>query len=221
MQKNIAILLFLFLLLIFPFYSSNSQHLLFTKHFQIFSPDKILANKISALVENSYSNFVNFFGDSLQGIIKVYIAENEDRFQELAGEELPHWSLAVALPKTNTIILKSPNWHKFGRSLKEVLQHELAHIFLVNFVNGKKFPLWLNEGFAVWQSEKWGWDDKITVAKAVITNSLLSLTRIDSLNYEASSFLILSSILFRSSVFIIWPTAPISLANFSSIHDFS
>ena len=166
---------------------SQEPNLITSPHFQIFSEDKTFGEKDGLILEKSYKNFVIFFGDSVTVPVQVYVAESKEKFQELVGKELPQWSLAVALPKRKTIIIKSPSWHKSGKSLTEVLQHELAHLFLINYLDEQYLPLWLNEGFAVWQSEKWGWDDRILLARAVLTGSLLSLAKIDSLNHFSES----------------------------------
>ncbi len=182
MPKSRIFLSILFSLLLFSISSTQQQNLIATSHFQIFSQDKNFGQVVGSILEKSYKSFTDFFGESTAVPVKVYVAESKIEFQELVGIELPEWSLAVAVPKRNVIVIKSPSWHKSGKSLSEVLQHELAHLFLFNYLDDRYLPLWLNEGFAVWQSEKWGWDDRILMAKAVLTGSLLSLTKIDSLN---------------------------------------
>jgi len=174
-------------LILFSISIGQEQNLIATPHFQIFSLDKSFGEKVGVILEKSYSNFVDFFEDSLKIKVEVQVAESKEKFQALVGEKIPEWTLAVALPKRNAIVIKSPGWHKSGKSISEVLQHELAHLFLVNYLDEQYLPLWLNEGFAVWQSEKWGWDDRILLARAVLTGSLLSLSKIDSLNHFSES----------------------------------
>ncbi len=180
-------LVLLISLFVFSTSVSPEQNLVATQHFQIFSQDKNFGERVGLILEKSYLNYVNFFGDSLRVPVQVYVAESQEEFQKLVGPGLPEWSLAVAVPKRNVIVIKSPSWHKSGKSLSEVLQHELAHLFLFNYLDDRYLPLWLNEGFAVWQSEKWGWDDRILMARAVLTGSLLSLAKIDSLNHFSES----------------------------------
>lgn|SRR5574341_401759 len=182
MLKYKLTLVLLFSLFVFSASVKPEESLIATSHFQIVSQDKKFGQVVGSILEKSYLNFSSFFGESLAVKVKVYVAESKTEFQEMVGTELPEWSLAVALPKRNMIVIKSPSWHKGGKSLSEVLQHELAHLFLFNYLDDQYLPLWLNEGFAVWQSEKWGWDDRILLARAVLTGSLLSLTKIDSLN---------------------------------------
>lgn len=174
-------------LLLFSISIGQEQNLITKPHFQIFSQDKNFGVNLGIVLEKGYANFVHFFGDSLHTEVKVHVAESEEKFKTLVGEKIPEWTLAVALPSRNTIVIKSPSWHKSGKSINEVLQHELAHLFLVNYIDEQYLPLWINEGFAVWQSEKWGWDDRILIARAVLTGSLLPLARIDSLNHFSES----------------------------------
>ncbi|EQB63936.1 MAG: hypothetical protein RBG1_1C00001G1515 [candidate division Zixibacteria bacterium RBG-1] len=187
MHNSKLFLALLILLLLFSISIGQEQNLIATSHFQIFSQDKSFGEKVGVILEKSYANFVNFFGDSLKTKVQIQVAESEEKFKALVGERIPEWTLAVALPTRNVIVIKSPGWHKSGKSINEVLQHELAHIFLVNYIDEQYLPLWINEGFAVWQSEKWGWDDRILLARVVLTGSLLSLSKIDSLNHFSES----------------------------------
>lgn len=187
MLNSKFVLLLLISLLLFSISIGQEQNLITTPHFQIFSQDNSFGKKIGLILEKSYANFVNFFGDSLKTKVQVQVAESKEKFQALVGERIPEWTLAVALPRRNAIVIKSPGWHKSGKSINEVLQHELSHLFLVSYMDEQYLPLWINEGFAVWKSEKWGWDDRILLARAVLTGSLLSLAKIDSLNHFSES----------------------------------
>src|SRR4030067_867103 len=184
MKKDQKVLLLLFLTC--PISSSLAQ-VVNTAHFEVHASNQSFSQQTAQILEEGYSKALGYFHKDLPEKVEVYVTDNSEEFDRLVGPYLPDWSLACAIPEQYLIVLKSPDRHHYRKELAEVLQHELAHIFAGDYTNHIRLPTWMNEGFAGWFSEKWGWRRKILVARAVLTGSLLPLGRIDSLDYFRAS----------------------------------
>src|SRR4030067_469081 len=178
MKKDQKVLLLLFLTC--PISSSLAQ-VVNTAHFEVHASNQSFSQQTAQILEEGYSKALGYFHKGLPEKVEVYVTDNSEEFDRIVGPYLPDWSLACAIPDQYLIVLKSPDRHHYRKELAEVLQHELAHIFAGDYTNHIRLPTWMNEGFAVWFSEKWGWSEKILVARAVLTGSLLSLHQVDSL----------------------------------------
>lgn len=94
-------------------------------------------------------------GDS----VRIYLAPDEDRFHQLAGERVPEWGAGIAIPEASTVVLpvfggRNPN----VAVLTRVLRHELAHLALERFLAPARPPRWFDEGYARWAAGEWDWD---------------------------------------------------------------
>jgi len=159
-----------------------SQVSLKTPHFDIHAHDEILAQEVKVILESSYQKISDFLEDSLTDVVSVYVADTEAEFVSMVGNSFPDWGIGCAIPARNLIILKSPLRFKYYRPFSQVITHELAHIFLGKFSVEKMVPRWLDEGFAMYQSQEWRIGQDIAVARAVLTGSILPLSQIESVN---------------------------------------
>jgi len=188
--KHITNLLIFTLLYIPQFSLSQSTTPLFTdstptestSHFNIYTHDQHLASEINGVLQTSYSKISGFLEDSLTDVVSVYAVNSEDEFLSLVGGGFPDWGVGCAIPEQNVIILKSPYRFKYYRPFTQVVTHELAHIFLGKYAGGKRIPRWLDEGFAMHQSQEWAIGQDIAIARAVLTGSTISLSDIESVN---------------------------------------
>jgi hypothetical protein len=151
-------------------------------HFDIYAHDQNLAQKIKIDLEFSYKKISSFLDDTLEDVIRVYVVDSDQEFRSMVGEGFPDWGVACAIPSHNTIVLKSPSHFDYHTPLSQLVTHELAHIFLGNLAKGVALPRWLDEGFAMHQSQEWQFGQDVAVARAVLTGSLLRLSEIESVN---------------------------------------
>jgi hypothetical protein len=151
-------------------------------HFDIYAHDKNIAQNIKTDLEFSYQKISSFLDDTLTHRVSVYVVDSDEEFRSLVGEGFPDWGIGCAIPSQNLIILKSPLHFDYHRPLSELVTHELAHIFLGNLAKGVALPRWLDEGFAMHQSQEWQMGQDIAVARALLTGSLLRLSQIESVN---------------------------------------
>ena len=150
--------------------------------FKIFSSSEELKEQTEEILNNAYQRISQTLQDSLTHITTVYIADTDEEFQSKIGTSFPDWGIGCAIPSRHMIVIKSPAQFRYGKSLKQLLEHELAHIFLEKKVEGKKIPRWLDEGFAMMQSQEWTLGQDVVVARAVMTNSIFPLSKIERLN---------------------------------------
>lgn len=150
--------------------------------FVIFSSSEELKEETEDILNNAYQRISQTLQDSLTYITDVYIADTDEEFQSKTGTSFPDWGIGCAIPSRHLLVVKSPIKFRYGKSLKQVLEHELAHIFLEEKVKGKRVPRWLDEGFAMMQSHEWTLGQDVVVARAVMTNSIFPLSKIERLN---------------------------------------
>lgn len=153
-----------------------------TSHFNIYTHDQHLASEIKGVLQTSYEKISGFLEDSLTEVVNVYAVDSDEEFLSLVGSSFPDWGVGCAIPERNVILLKSPYRFKYYRPFSQVVTHELAHIFLGKYARGKRIPRWLDEGFAMHQSQEWAIGQDIAIARAVLTGSTIPLSDIESVN---------------------------------------
>jgi len=112
--------------------------------------------------------------------IKVIIAGSRREFHDLIQGKLPEWTGAFAVPGKNTMYVRSPRWHKTEENFKSSLIHEFVHLQVHQYVPNRKIPRWLDEGLAIFYSRENRWRTATAISKAITTNSLVPLDRIDT-----------------------------------------
>jgi hypothetical protein len=160
--------------------------------FDIHTRNPKLKQEIEVLAKKVYNDISLFIEDSITQPLTIYVAESEEDFKSRLGPDFPDWGIGVAVSSQNLIILKSPAKFRYGRPFSEVLEHELAHIFLDKKSSGAILPRWIEEGFAMLQSKEWQIGQDILVVRAVFTNSIVPLSQIENLNQFSDSKALLS-----------------------------
>ncbi len=173
---KIIILFLIFILFSYPKIVESKPE------FVISASSEELKKQTEDILQSAYQRISRTLQDSLTSITDVYIADTDKEFQSETGTSFPDWGIGCAIPERHLIVVKSPVKFRYGKSLEQVLQHELAHIFLNEKVKGKRVPRWLDEGFAMMQSQEWTIGQDVVVARAVLTNSIFPLSKIESLN---------------------------------------
>jgi hypothetical protein len=112
----------------------------------------------------------------------IYLAPTWEAFQEVQpAAEPPSWSVGVAYPAQNLIILRSPREMRGGSiDIEEVLQHEYAHLALATSLKGNEAPQWLAEGFAMLQSRGWSLSWTYVLSRGVLTKGLIPLEQLSN-----------------------------------------
>jgi hypothetical protein len=150
--------------------------------FDIYTQDPKLKQEVEATASKAYAQISAFIEDSLTHPVTIYIAENDSDFKSQLGTDFPDWGIGAAVSGHSLIVLKSPAKFRYNRPFSEVLEHELAHVFLDDRVGNSVPPRWIDEGFAMLESREWRIGQDILIVRAVFTNSIIPLAQIENLN---------------------------------------
>lgn len=124
-------------------------------HFVIYHNDRHAANEISWKAEFYYKQIVRHFNirgfRPWQGKEKCTIYLFEDKKDYIQKAEAPRWSGGLARYNPPRLYIYEEN----PRLIKQILPHELTHLLFAQFMPREKIPLWLNEGMAQYEEERW------------------------------------------------------------------
>jgi len=164
-----------------PLVSSASNYIsASTPHFSFYfqAQDKRLMRSLISQAEDLRAKIMEDLGTDFEERTKVYLAPSSRLFQEIQPSgQIPSWSIGVAYPRLNLIIIKSPK--RGNIELRKVFIHELTHIFVGRAFKGREeAPRWLDEGLAMYESKEWDLSRVSTMTRAVLTDSLIPLSEI-------------------------------------------
>ncbi|UCD83765.1 MAG: hypothetical protein JSU92_10780 [Deltaproteobacteria bacterium] len=183
MNKN-ALKIFLIFLLFFTRTVSSPAEVRETPHFVLrYHPtEQTVADILFPKMEELRSPIIRDLGVNFADKTTIFLASSDQEFQELQphGARLPSWSVGVAYPRLNLIILKSPLMLRGQQlNLLEVFQHEFSHIALGRVIGDEQSPLWLWEGFALYHARQWTLSHTATITRGVLGRSLFSLNQLE------------------------------------------
>jgi len=131
---------------------------------------------LKSMLAESISHVERRFGLPLDEPLKVTLCDDPESMRQLARAEQgwapPEWANGLAYPQARVIYLHRD--HHEG--LKRTLEHELAHIALAEL---RALPLWLNEGLAVWASERVSFERMKTLTQARLTGELIPISTLN------------------------------------------
>jgi len=177
MSKFLILLLLLFSLVV-PSYAVSTQ----VDIFRIQAPDQDLLRKTSTIMISARVELEKLLGAKIQDTINIFIAENRYDFDTATFGGVPDWGIGVAQSQKKLIAVMSPTGENYNQPFREILRHELAHIALFYRTDGNRIPRFMNEGVAMLFAHQWGFGDEMTLAKAKMTGSYLTLAQIDQVN---------------------------------------
>ncbi len=140
--------------------------------------------------ESHINNTLNEYEDKIEellGIIyddtvRVVVAADMVSFSKALGSEFPDWGAAAAIKARKLIVIKSPSHFRVGKSLEELLGHELGHIILDDASGGRWLPRWFEEGFCQIVSGEWRINQDLLITRAVWGSGLIPLTALEGVN---------------------------------------
>ena len=126
-------------------------------------------------------NLVNEFGKVDSRPFSVYITSNMDDFRNKSKGPVPEWGIAVAKLNPDRIILKSPGIANISFTrMKEVIKHELNHIYLYRIPQHNSMPAWFKEGLAMRSSNEFSLLHKIEISNSYWKKQTLPLQRLQN-----------------------------------------
>lgn len=150
-----------------------------TNNYVIFREQFDITNDLTDFIDNIHGNFVlDIIPFSLSSEFnRLFLMLFRTRKNFTKYTLRPEWSQAATDVKSGSIYLME------GSSFKPVLIHELTHIYFDGFFQPNEPPLWLSEGYAVYNQvkaqsvEENGW-----ILKNVITLSQKNYINFDEFN---------------------------------------
>jgi hypothetical protein len=138
--------------------------------------------RIENALNRSYAQLTEILKIDFPDTINVVIADNQSELNQAVGANLPDWGAAVAIKERNLIVIKSPIYFEVGKSLEELLGHELGHLVLEKAAAGKWLPRWFEEGFCQLISGEWQYGQDFLLTRAVWGDGLIPLTALEDVN---------------------------------------
>ncbi len=142
---------------------------------------------MNGYLDKHLNKLSSVFKVELTDTVKVVIAADQRRFTELVGEDFPDWGAAAALKERNLIIVRSTERFPGGKSLDELLGHELCHIAIYAALGKKWLPRWFEEGLCQMLSGEWRMSQDVLLTRAVWGGGLLPLVSLESVNWFGSA----------------------------------
>ena len=102
-----------------------------------------------------------------------------DSHKEDGSESVPDWVIGMAIPSSHVILLRLGTGGE-GQliDVERTFIHELSHICLHDATAGHPLPLWLVEGFAIYQAEEWTLSRSLTLVFAGLGGNLIPLQQL-------------------------------------------
>ncbi len=147
----------------------------------VFSPNlESMAVEVRQMVPVIKEELHDIFGWELHERPVIVLFSDRRPFQRLVESPL---TVAFAQPERNMVAIDCTRTNRHPLSLRNVVKHELCHLYVHQYVKNRPVPRWLDEGIAQWASD--GISDilhdrkRTLLTRAAFTGKLLPL---DSLN---------------------------------------
>ena len=138
--------------------------------------------EIVELIQSEADQLVQNFGGVITRPYSIYITSNMNDFYEKSKGPVPEWGIAVAKLNPDRAILKSPGIANISFTrMKEVIIHELNHIYMFRIPNYYDMPSWFIEGMAMAASNEFSLLHKIEISKAYWQKQTIPLQRLQTM----------------------------------------
>jgi hypothetical protein len=142
---------------------------------RVAAPTLALAREVERTVAEAAPRLENLTGAGLRRVT-VRVAGSESAYRQWMEErDAPRWSAGVAVPAENLILLRSPGQLAAPGEFPFVLVHELTHLYLHQALRGRRPPLWLEEGIAMYAAGQGGLGLASAMTRAVLSQGLAPL----------------------------------------------
>jgi hypothetical protein len=107
------------------------------------------------------------------GPLQLIVVPDGRRLDSLSLGRAPPWGVGVAVPGSQTILLRADQGDIYS-----TLRHELAHLALHQAVK-VRVPLWFDEGYASWAAGEWDRLGTLELNLAVVRGAVPDLRSLD------------------------------------------
>ena len=135
------------------------------------------------LIQSETKKLIREFGKVQQRPFSVYITSNIKDFYEKSKGPVPEWGIAVAKMRPDRIIMKAPGIANISFTrMKEVIIHELNHIYIFRIPNYDTMPSWFKEGMAMRSSNEFSLLHKIEISRFIWQKETIPLLRLNNIS---------------------------------------
>jgi hypothetical protein len=136
---------------------------------------------IENLIIKESQKLIDQIGNVEPRPFSIYITGNMDEFNSRSKGPIAEWGIAVAKLNPERIIIKSPGIANISFSrLKEVIIHELNHIYMFRIPDYYSIPSWFKEGMAMESANEFSLLHKIEISKSYWNNKIIPLKRLNN-----------------------------------------
>lgn len=134
------------------------------------------------LIQSETNNLTREFGKVPLRPFSVYITSNIKDFNEKSKGPVPEWGIAVAKKRPDRIIMKAPGIANISFTrMKEVVIHELNHIYIFRIPGYNTIPSWFKEGMAMRSSNEFSLLHKIELSRFIWKKQTIPLPRLNNI----------------------------------------
>lgn len=151
-------------------------------HLLVVGADPSLEAETKAILQSACAELVRSSGFAIEDTVLVQYVRRHESFDSVVGGRFPDWGVAAAVAERNLIAVRSPADYPLGRTLRETLRHELAHLHLDAMSGLRQLPRWMHEGYAQQIAHQWEFGDDLLIARAVFFDHAIKLRDIDGVN---------------------------------------
>ena len=146
---------------------------------QLYNNSNIDQFEIIQLIKKSTFDIVNKYGKVKQSPYFIYITNTIDEFEKIAKGPIPEWGVAVAKKNPDRAIIKSPHIANINFTrMKQIIVHEINHIYIYRVLFNKTIPSWFKEGFAMHTANEFNMIYKMELSKALFLDRLIPLNKL-------------------------------------------
>ena len=152
-----------------------------TENFAFLYPpgQRAAAQRLADQAEELRKKTLQMIGVDFKERTRVYLAPDRETYESIQPRSIvPEWSVGVAFPDSNLIIVYTPQAaRELGHdyNMVQVFHHEFCHVALGMAIRDVKVPRWLEEGFAQYQAGEWTAGNSFRMTIAYLTGSLIPL----------------------------------------------
>lgn len=153
-----------------------------TTNFVLIAENDYYLTQTEQIIASTRQHLINLLDDSLSYKPSVYLVSDLETFHQILSGKIPDWGAAAAIARKQMIVLKSPAHFNLGKSLKELLAHEYAHLAVAHKCGIREAPRWIHEGVAMYISMEWGWSNNLAMGQASVFGQFIPLADIELMN---------------------------------------
>ena len=135
------------------------------------------------LIQDETINLTQEFGQVPSIPFSIYITSNMKDFNKKTKGPVPEWGIAVAKMNPDRIIMKAPGIANISFTrMKEVMIHELNHIYMFRIPGYSTLPSWFKEGMAMQNSNEFSLLYKIEISRCIWKKQTIPLLRLRNIS---------------------------------------